>query len=492
MKSFDATKRRPLAVESALDATRFKPKNLAPACWLATAIFLLFSSFYALVSDLHSEPKLAIIHLGSAISLLVFWNSIHWGKGRYDTFGSALLLIYAFFKTQAAIDAVCYGSRINEIYYTVPLPENLTWLFLKSETLNHFGILLLVFVWYRIIGKNVGHFSFSRNLYIAGKDLPAIFYAAALFVELIVRVAGKNFGVFTQFSGLIYQFGVVSIFFIAYMQKGQYRQVMTALVLAVPMVLLALGTGMKENMVFPLVPAAIIIWFHFRSISLKIASVFFIVLLLAYSQLYVHFVRQVSWGAGGAKYSNAQLLEGFQRYLRSTSFSDGLESISSRVNMTISRATTVAIADARGFEPYNIFAPIPGSLIPRFLWPGKPVLMPGAQHTLRIHGINAPPREAWSATAAGFFTELYLGGGIIGWAFGIILYAVLLARIQLYTLRRLPGFGHLALSFTTVYWALRFEEKHIVYAYTGLIFTFLFLAITLKFFKNFKTNLNFN
>jgi hypothetical protein len=106
--------------------------------------------------------------------------------------------------------------------------------------------------------------------------------------------------------------------------------------------------------------------------------------------------------------------------------------------------------------------------------------MPGAQHTLRILNLNIPVTEAGSATAAGFFAELYLGGGFIGWAFGVIVYAVILGTMQRYTLRRTPGFGHLALSFLTVYWALRFEEKAVVYAYTGLFFTFVFLFIVSK------------
>lgn len=454
--------------------------NIFDSLLKSTFTYLFFCTSFLLISYINNKILLPIIHTGSAVSLLVFWKKINWGKARYDVFGAALLLFYAMFKIQAALDGLIYGPRIDQIYNTVPLPKDLTWLFLKSESLNHIGILLLVATWRQTVGDQIEKFSFLNNYRLVERQLPAIVWTAAIVIELMRRVGGQNFGIFAQISGLTYQFGVVSIFFIASTQRGQYRQVLTALILAVPMVLLALGTGMKENMIFPLTPAAIIIWFSFRSISLKVALALLIVILLAYSQLYVQFVRQVSWGIGGSKYSNAQLLEGFQRYLKSTSLTDGLESISSRVNMTISRATTVAIADARGFEPYNIFAPIPGSLIPRFIWPGKPVLMPGAQHTLRIHGINAPPREAWSATAAGFFTELYLGGGIIGWAFGIIFYAVLLARIQLYTLRRIPGFGHLALSFITVYWALRFEEKHIVYAYTGLIFNFIFLILIEK------------
>lgn len=464
-----------------INSRRLRLHKTVSAFFKATTIYLLFCIFYLPFTDsYHNGQALPIIHLGSALSLLVFWKNINWGKASYDVFGSTLLLIYAMFKVQAALDGIVFGPRINQIYHTVPLPQDLTWLFLKSESLNHMGILFLVAIWYQTVGKQVEQFSFLNNYHQVGRQLPAFVYAAAIVFALIQRIPGHDFGVLAQFSGLTYQFGVVSIFFIASMQRGGPRQIMSALLLAAPMVILALGTGMKENMLFPLVPAGLITWFRFRSTSLRVTAVVCFFILMAYAQLYVQYVRMDSWGAGGSNYTHAQLFAGYQRHLKTVTLGEGMEAISSRMNMTISRAITVAIADAKGFEPYDIFAPIPGSLIPRFLWPGKPVLMPGAQHTLRIHGINAPPTEAWSATAAGFFTELYLGGGLIGWALGIIVYAVFLAKIQLYTLRRFPGFGHLALSFVTVYWALRFEEKHIVYAYTGLIFTFVFLVLMIK------------
>lgn len=470
-----------LASTTFLGSNQFRLSSIVLAFLKATAVYWLFCGFYFLYSNFYNnEPSLPLIHLGSAISLLIFWKYINWGKARYDVFGAALLLAYAMFKFQAALDGWVYGPRIDQIYRTVPLPGDLTWLFLKSESLNHMGILLLAAIWRWIIGKHVEQFSFLKNFYLVGKQLPATVYVAALVVELMRRVVGQDFGVLTQISSLTYQFGVVAIFFIAAMQRGRFRPLILAMMLAVPMAILALGTGMKENMIFPLVPAGLIVWFRFRSTSLKVGVVILFFILLAYAQLYVQYVRAVSWGTGGSNYTNAQLLEGFQRSLSPGALSDGINSISSRMNMTISRAITVAIADAKGFEPYDIFAPIPASLIPRFLWPEKPVLQPGAQHTLRIHDINASPTEAWSATAAGFFTELYLGGGLIGWALGVTLYAILLAKIQLYTLRRVPGFGHLALSFVAVYWALRFEEKHIVYAYTGLVFTFVFLVLMTK------------
>jgi len=482
MKLSESKYQSPLVVSSVSDPIRFRPANIVPALWMATAIYLPFSIFFVLVSSFHEhEPELVIIHLGSAISLLVFWKRIHWGEGRYDTFGAALLLFYAFFKVQAALDFIFYGSRIDQIYHTVPLPESLIWLFLKSEALNHFGILLLVAVWRQTVGIQVAQFSFLNNHHQVGRQLPKMVYVGAIVIELARRVAGYEFGVLSQFSGMLFQFGVVAIYFIATALDGRHRQVMMALVMALPMVFLALGTGMKENLIFPLVPALLIAWFRFRSMTFKATFIVLVFVLLSYSQLYVKYVRQVSWGPSGQVYTTAEKVSGFQEALKSQTLSEGMNSMSSRINMTTSRAITIAISDARGFEPYNIFAPILGSLIPRFLWSGKPVLQPGAQHTLRIHNLKWKVSDAWSATAAGFFSELYLGGGYIGWLVGIVIYATLIGKLQIYSLRIVPGFGHLALSFLTLYWAIRFDEKHVVYAFTSIIFTFVFIIMIAKF-----------
>ena len=373
-----------------------------------------------------------------------------------------------------------YGARIDEIYRTVPLPSNLTLLFLKAEALNHFGVLILVAVWRRVIGNQIERFSFLNNYQEVGRQLPQLVYVAALVLQIAQRLGGQEFGALSQVFSITYQFGVVSIFFVSSTQGNRYRQVGMAVFLAIPLAILALGGGVKEAVIFPLVPAVLIVWFRFRSISMKVLMVVLGIVLLAYLQLYTKYVREATWGTHGTNYSTMQLLDGFGEHMNNATLADGMDSINSRINMTVSRAMTIAVADARGFEPYNIFAPIPASLVPRLFWPDKPVLMPGAQHTLRLLGSNLPADRAGSATAPGFFSELYLGGGFAGWALGAISYAMILGIMQRYTLRRTPGFGHLALSFLTVYWAVRFEEKAVVYAYTGLFFTFVFLMLLAK------------
>ena len=461
--------------------------QLASALLVAALVYLAFAIMFLLLSpQSQREPALAVLHIGSACSLLLFWRFVRWGKGKYDAFGAIMLLISAMLKLQAAIDALVYGARIDMVPATVPWPEHSALLFMKTEALDHFGTLILVAVWRLTVGDKVGEFSFLRNYRQVGMQISLLMYLGALGVEVLGRLGGLEFGALTQLSSFTYSFGVVSIFFVAARQRRRYVRILLALIMAAPMVLMALGGGMKEAMFFPLVPAALLYWFGFKGIAPKIPVIVFGLVLFGYSQLYVHYVRSVSWGRS-YEVGTSELLGGFQKHLANTTISQGMDDMSARLNMTQSRAITVAIADARGFEPGKIFGPIPGSLVPRIFWPGKPVYQPGAEHTARILNTDIPLSRISSATAAGFFSELYLGGWYLGWLGGALAYGYLLARIQLFTLAQLRGFGHLGLSFTTAYWALRFQEKHIVYAYTSLIFTCIFLFLVIKSMSLLKT-----
>lgn len=464
----------------AATANRAERSNVLPSFAASTiaygivcGIFLLFSAV------IEGDPALFVLHIGAAGSLLLFWRQVRWGVGRYDSFGPALLLISAILRIQSALDDLFFGSRLDEIPATVPLPEDLALLLLKSESLSFFGLLVIAAVWRATVGSKVDQFSFLSNYRHVGRQLPVLMYATAIVLELAKRLAGAEFGVLLLISSMTYSFGVVSVFFIAARQKSRQLQIFWAILLAIPLTLLAMGSGMKTEMFFPVVPAALLFWFGFRNFAMRALIIILAFVLLAYSQLYVRYVREVTW-ADGVQKSIIEILRDFQDNVTDASLAEGMNAISSRMNLTTTRAITVAIADARGFDPMGIFGPIPGSLIPRVIWPTKPILQPGAQHTFRIRDVDAPAYEATTATATGFFSELYLGGGYLGWLLGVMIYGYLLAKLQLFTLTRLTGFGHLALSFNAAYWTLRFEEQHAAYIYNSLFFMGIFLFLLIR------------
>jgi len=178
--------------------------------------------------------------------------------------------------------------------------------------------------------------------------------------------------------------------------------------------------------------------------------------------------------------STSDLVSGFGGQLGGFTSGDALDSMSSRVNLTTAHATSVTLADHRGFEPMNVFGQIPASLVPRLFWPGKPVMEPGVMQTYRILGGRVPLSQIGSSTATGFSTELYLGAAWVGVVMGTVAFGMLLAWVQRLSLRFAAGYGHQALCLIAMYWTIRFDERHVVYAYTGAIFTLIFILMLVQ------------
>ncbi|MBW8366832.1 MAG: hypothetical protein K0M70_03110 [Arenimonas sp.] len=452
---------------------------------LSLTVYAFMAAWAVLLSQagLSEATCLAVVHAGSAASLLVFWRLGRWGNARFDSFGAALVLLASVYRLHALIDTLFFGTRVEQIYAygTVPMPDDAFLLFFKAETIALFGLLLVACSWRLRVGPRVESYSFMQNAATVPVLTAVMAYVAALGVDVLTRVLGVSFGVLTMFSGTLFLVGVASIYFVAARRPSRGGRVSAAIIMALPMTLLALNKGMKSEMFLPLVPAAIHIWMGYRHVVARSTFVLLAVSVLALSQLYVFHVRQVAWHSGGIeRVSPIVLLRGYVEALPTINPVDAVDSISSRINLTTTHAITVTLADKNGFEPANVFGPIPATFVPRFLWPDKPILMPGAQHTARIRGLSVPLTDIQSATAAGFVTELYLGGGWIGVALGALAFGFLLASAQNWAFRRAPGFGHLVFCFLAAYWAFRFDENHVVYSYTGVVFLVAFLLVLRK------------
>jgi len=421
---------------------------------------------------------LAFAHAGAGAALLTFWRLGRWGRARFDSFGAALLLVSAAFRLHALVDALTYGTGVEEMYRfrTLPVSDPVFDLLLKGEFIATVGLLLVACSWRLGIGGQIERFSFIRQNQKVPIKLVVGVYLAALLVNVASRVLRFDFGPLEQLTWLLSGFGVAAIYFIAARGKLGVRQIVLAGVLGLPISFLALNSGMKSEILFPMIPAALLYWFRFNNMPARGLALALGIGLLALSQLYVHYVRDTTWKSTGVVQTSAgELVEGFSDQIGVMQSTDALDSISSRVNMTIVHATSVTLADNRGYEPVDVFGMIPASMIPRIFWPGKPIMQPGAMQTARIMGGNISVSEIRSATAAGFATELYLGGWWFGVVLGCLIYGLLLAWAQKWSFRHAPGFGHQALCFLALYWTIRFDENHIVYAFTSIIFTVVFL-----------------
>jgi len=458
----------------------FNARHAIEAFLFSGLMYGLFLAWALLLSraGVADHVNLAVAHLGGAMSLITCWKLGRWGHARFDSFGAALLLMGVAFRLHGFVDALAYGTRIDELYRyrTLPLPDPVIDLLLKGELITVLGMLLVACSWRLVIGNRIEKFSFLGNGHKVPIKLSLFVYAAAILVDVARRVLGIGFGPLEQLLTLLYGFGVAAIYLVAARKGSTMRQVTVACLLAIPMSILALSGGMKEDMLFPFIPAAILYWMGFNNIVARSAAVVLGIALLALSQMYVHYVRETTWrSTGNLDVSTGELVAGFGGRVGNAQSNDALGSISSRINQTSAHATTVTLADHRGHEPMAVFGMIPASVVPRVLWPGKPVMQPGAMHTARILGGNIPVSQIRSATAAGFFTELYLGGWWLGVILGAITYGALLAGVQKWASRHDPGFGHQALCFLVLYWTIRFDENHVVYAYTSLVFTMIFI-----------------
>ncbi|MFT3755246.1 MAG: hypothetical protein QM769_04765 [Pseudoxanthomonas sp.] len=471
------------SVSTAIPAARpisFDLRHALRAFLFSGAVYGFFLCWAVLLARIGVSDSICLMlaHVGGAAALLVCWKLGRWGSARFDSFGAALLLLGVGFRVFAFFDTLVFGTRIDVLYdyRTLPLPDPVIDLLLKGELITVVGMLLIACSWRVGVGARIERFSLLGSVQQVPLRLPLLVYGAAIAINVAKKVIGLDFGPLEQVLSLAFTFGVAAIYFISIRKNSALGQVTTAGVLALPLSLLALATGIKEEMLYPFIPAAILYWTLFRHPLMRASAIILGLALFGMSQLYVQYVRETTWrSTGDVEVSTGDLLQGFGQNAGEKDSTETLKGIGLRLNLTTTHATTVTLADNRGYVPMEIFGLIPASLVPRVLWPGKPVLQPGAMHTARILGGGIPISQIKTATAAGFLTELYLGGSWWGMILGSILYGVLLAAAQKWALGYAPGFGHGAYCFLVLYSTLRFDEKHVVYAYTSIIFTMAFI-----------------
>jgi len=250
-----------------------------------------------------------------------------------------------------------------------------------------------------------------------------------------------------------------------------FRSVLRAVAICVPLAYFSLGAGLKENIIIALLPAGLVVWRYFNNLVSRMVLVGMMFILLAVITSFVTFYRERVWiGKSDAsiaeivqEYSESAGSEGFQ-----DSVADGLNIFLIRSNATYHHGWAISLADTDGFIPREMFAPLTYVFIPRFLWPGKPEITPGLEHSARLFGDRYIFASS-SSTAAGYFPALYMGGGIPIILLGAALLGWMIARLSAFVVR----YGNIYSS-TIFYWgmvlfALRLDETWPVYALSGPI-----------------------
>jgi hypothetical protein len=454
----------------------------APALITGLGVYTLGIVGVLATKDIFStEASLVLLHLSGIASLLTFSNVTNWGKFKWSHYGGLVLGLAIFFRVWSIVDTILYGSRFAYIPRTVVIPQDVVGLLIKSEAISVIGTLLLCATWRITVGDKIEFFTLKRQSQ-KGRRI-GIFVAAysiAFFFETLTRIVSPDLiplGL-GRLVGTAYTLGTVSIYFIATSLPGSTRPLLLSLVLAAPLAAFRLSSGMKSELFYPLLPAAAIAWTTYSSVIVRTLFLSGVVTVLAVASNFVDYVRKETWWGNSAS-SGKDLLFEFVSTFDRHPLDEGYNKIFARLNMTAPRLMTTSIADERGFEPENILFPIPTTFVPRLLWPDKPILEPGGQHTNRIYRFNIPDTDAISATASGFFNELYLGWGFLALIIGSIAYGLALGLLQLHILRTDPGFSTMCLSFVLAFDAARLEEHHVVFAYTTLVMIGIFIPVGL-------------
>ena len=460
-------------------------------------LFLIILFYYLNIFNYSNEQSsLVFLHLSSIISFYYFWKKINWGTAKYDSFGSLIILISIIFRITSIIDTVFFNTRFDAWPPFVTIQSSLLFLHYKGEFITQLGILLMVSTWRISVNKLINHFSLSNILnYFISHDFKILYIFGLLFI-LIIKIFKINSIILEQLFYVINISTIASIYFILLLNNNlnKYAKLLFAFLLALPLFILSLNTGSKETMFLPLIPLLLIYIKYFKNLFSRITLLISIVVIISISQLYIVIVRQLTW-ADNVSISTKDLINGTFENFDSDLFFLGIEQISLRINPTLSHAITVGIEERDGILPKDIFYKIPYSFIPRIIWPNKPKILTGAEHTQRILQSNKDISEISTSTPAGFFTELYLGGGIAGLIFFSIFYGFLICKIQINILFKFPIEANFIYIFYVLYNSIRFDEFTISYAITGSILfylNFMLLFIILFLFKKLFKNMNLN
>lgn len=438
--------------------------------------FIIFIILYFLVKEkiFNDQICLVLIHLFTIATLSLFKKLQFPTVKSFDNFGCSFLSVMIYFRIFNLLDTFFFGSRIEEWPDTVPL-DDFQFLVLKAESISVVGILLLIFSW--------GIFFRLRNY---PDDLDGVkpkvkiyltLYFLALLTQILTIPLNIDLGPFTQFTQVLNTLGIASIF---YFSRGKSFKLgiislFYSFFMALPFGILALKSGLKEAMFFPFIPFVILSWRHFNSLFWRLNIVVFSFIVLAFSQIYITYIRYESW-------LNERSLTFNEIFVNTISSADSeifynsFKTICSRFNLTVPHAVTVSISENSGFLPNEILGVIPASFVPRLFWPDKPILRPGSDHTKRIKGEISDDEKVESAAAPGFFTELYLAGGILVVIVFSSIYGLMISKIQFFISAYNYSFNNL-LNFYLIYSVFRFDELAIAYAYTGLLFLFFSLLI---------------
>ncbi len=420
---------------------------------------------------------------GSGLAAWIAWARLPWRDNwsRYLSFGAVVLLSCMANRVLYLGDLLLDTGDWRDWPFLAPNPElNM----IAAEVATLVGTLLTVAAW-----SLAGGARFSPREVLAAPRGPlvrllGVTYAASLLALVLSALAPQFLLVSGQLLPTMLALGATTAFFLPFLLTRAFGSRLSLVVLmTLPFAYVALGTGMKENVLLALAPTAHLLWTYAPRRGTRFALVATGLLLAAFTTSYISFFRAEVWYADQAVDQSAVLADFGQSVKEQGvggTLARGMADFLERTDAFPYRGWTMAVAESDGFQPGLVFEPMGFVFVPRMLWPEKPQVRQGWEYSGLVFG---PDYMAWndSSLSAGLYPSLYLGAGwlaVIGGALalGFLLAAMtaLASRIGgpvlagLYTLSLLP-------------YALRLDEAWTVGAFSAPIINLVYIALVYLF-----------
>jgi len=438
----------------------------------------LIAVLLAVFSDDVWQP---ILFMTGGMAALLAWRLMRWSDpwARYFSFGAVLLLACALNRAFYIADYLLSGTRFHEWPFYASSPQFAVF---KAEFMTVVGTLLTVLFWKLSGGAKVSPWIVKENSGSSFRVM-VVAYSFSLISMILAELQPQFAASLGQLLPTLLGIGLISSYLIPLTRsRNAHARLLIVSILSIPFVVLASGTGMKENLILALLPMAISAWQRFRGLVFRGAMIIVALLVLGMITSYVNFYRDEVW----IGHSNAQtdrVLEDFVQQVEN----DGVEvtlgksipQFIGRSNASVHHGWAVAIADDRGYEPNLIFSPMIYVFVPRMIWPEKPLIRQGWEFSGMVFGTHY---TTWSdsSTAAGLYPSLYLGGGWFSVICGAMVLGVLLGKLSLLSYRAGGSVAAGLFLLSMLPFVLRLDETWTAGAFSGPIISCVYvLAVTM-------------
>jgi len=421
--------------------------------------------------ELEGDDWMVLLAMGGSAFYFTLWWKMDWQGNRLISFGAALLLAGGINRMLYALDVLFNGNHFDN--WPVTSPDQ-GWSLLRGEAATVVGTFLVLWSWQRVSQKQrarLGADPGSARGYWLMYVLPLI-----LLVVQRGQSGGDSGG--GSITGVAFSAALVSIMALSSSKtKPGLQGVLLAAALSLPYVFIALGTGMKEALIFSLLPFGLVYWSYLSSLYTRLAMVLIGALLLTLITSYVAYYRERVW-FNKADLSTWQVLEEFIALSGADKDKDktGESMFLERNNATYEHGIAIDVGDIYGARPGDIFGALYYLFIPRFLWHDKPSFTPGWEYASLLYG-DAVMSHSTTSIAAGLFPGLYMGGGYVA----VVVVSPFLGWMIAWLERLAFAFGNTytrkIMNWSFFMYALRFDENWPVHAISGPLVVFVYVMV---------------